>query len=351
MKTVLYKRLQTISQHGQLLVVALVFGVVGALLVFHSHAATSTTADFEAEAGTVSSPASVVSDSGASGGSAVKFTTASGGTTCPLPAYPNPSCVGVPAGTTFTNTVSSYTATTNGQVIDGWHITGGLDINASNVQIKNSQIDGTISNDGNSGTSFSITDSTVGSASTCYQPGTPSLWGHDFTAARVWLRNHQDGFDMGASNVSISDSLIQPCFLSGSVVGGDGYHSDGGQDLCGATCTNLTLNHNTIDVVINAGGSGNSALNLGSAADGSHMQGVTLTNNLFLGGTYTTDLRWTGGANWSVTGNRWVNGKWAYAAISTEGTCSHQTWSGNSIVTIDSNYNIVSTVSSTGCVD
>ncbi|HSX02821.1 MAG TPA: DUF4082 domain-containing protein [Candidatus Saccharimonadia bacterium] len=277
-----------------------------------------------------------------------------GTTTCPLPAYPSTSCTGRSSslGSSYTNEVSDYTVTTNDTVIDNWHVKGDLDIKAANVVIRNSQIDGTINNDGYAGTSFTVADSTVGPA-TCATNGLPSLQGHDFTATRVYLRGHQDGVDMGADNVTVTDSLLQPCFQPASVVGSDGFHSDGVQDQCSATCSNLTLTHNTIDAraIYNGTPTGNSALNLGSGPDGYHMRNVTLNDNLFLGGGYTTDLHWDAGNAWVVKGNAWVKGSWAYDAITTEGTCSNQSWSGNSIVTADTNFNATSTVSSTGCVD
>ncbi|TAH34231.1 hypothetical protein EYC59_03010 [Candidatus Saccharibacteria bacterium] len=82
------------------------FAVVGTVLLVGSHAATPT-ASFEPEAGTRSGNASIVSDSGASGSSAVKFSATSGGTsTCPY-RFPTPSCVGLPAGWTSTATYTS----------------------------------------------------------------------------------------------------------------------------------------------------------------------------------------------------------------------------------------------------
>jgi Spherulation-specific family 4 len=85
---------QFIRQHmiylGRSLVVVGVFALLGILTLHASHAATYATAA-EAESGTVSGNASIVSDSSASGGSAVKFGMGSGSSgTCQkvvLPAY------------------------------------------------------------------------------------------------------------------------------------------------------------------------------------------------------------------------------------------------------------------------
>lgn len=313
--------------------------------------AASTTYTYQVQAVDSTSTASAMSST------ATVTTPASGGTTgsttCPLPAYPTPSCTGVPKGTTVANTVSGdYTATTAGQVIDSWHITGDLVIQAANVVIKNTQVDGTITNDGIANTSYNVSDSTVGTA-TCALGGQPSLNGHDITAIRVLLQGHADGIDMGGDNVTISDSYVKPCFLPGSIVGSDGYHTDGVQDQCSATCSNIALTHDTFDARAYYGGQsmGNSALNLGSSADGLHIRNVTLANNLFMGGGYTTDLRWDAGNYWTVTNNAWVSGAYAYAPISTEGTCAQQNWSGNTLVAIDSAYNVTGTIAPQPCVD
>ncbi len=67
--------------------VATVFGIVGLIKTLASHAATPAT-DVEAEAGTVASVASKVTDSTASGGSAVKFGVPTGTNWPALPNYP-----------------------------------------------------------------------------------------------------------------------------------------------------------------------------------------------------------------------------------------------------------------------
>ena len=275
------------------------------------------------------------------------FKSASGA--CPPSVYPNPSCVGFRAGTVVVRTVEGdYTADAPGQVIAGWHITGNLIVTAPQVVIRDSQIDGIVTDGDAEGASFTITDSTIGPKSGCHFDRTyynVGLNGHDITALRVFARNDEDGLDLSGGNVHIADSLFVQCFLGASVVGGDGYHSDGVQDLCDAVCSNLTLTHNTFD----SRDGGNSALNLGSEADGLKLRAVTLSDNLFLGGGYTTYLQWDGGPPWTVTNNHWVDKTWEYDALETQGTCSHQNWSGNNIVTIDSSYRIASTIGALTC--
>jgi len=346
--------------------VAIVVVAAGYFLV-RSYAGTPF-ASVEADQGTLSGNASLISDSTASGGKAVQFNapaqTGGGGgttpTTCPLPDYPSPSCTGTPVGTKFTKTVNgNYTASTNGEVIDSWHITGDVVITASNVQIKNTQIDGAIANEGPTGgeyknASFTVTDTTVGTT-TCSTDGQPSINGHDFTATRVHLQGHADGIDVVGNNITVQDSYIHPCYLPPSVVGSDGYHTDSIQDQCNTNitpyCAHITLTHTTFDSNV---ANGNSAANLGSQADGLSLADVTLRDNLFLGGGYTTAIWWDkngDNANWIVANNAWVNKAWAYGPVDTESTCAHQTWSGNKIVTVDGNFKLTSTVSPQDCVN
>lgn len=284
-----------------------------------------------------------------------------GGTasSCALPKFPNTSCTGVPSGTSYKRTVSGvYYATTPGEVIDSWHIAGDLVIQTTNVTIKNSLIDGHVDNDSlPSVTSFTISDSTVGPA-ICDTQGWPSLNAHDFTATRVFLRGHQDGIDVVGDNATVSDSLVQPCYQPPEVVGSDGFHSDGVQDQCGGICGHFTFTHNTFDsrAFYNGQMTGNSAIYLGSPYNGTgnNAYGVTLQNNLFMGGGYTTALWWNnvgGGANWIISGNAWAQGTWAYGPDDSVNTCSHQSWSGNTIVTVDANFAVTSTVGASNCID
>lgn len=130
-------------------------------------------ATVETESGSVTAPASAVSDSTAHGNQAVKFTAQSGGS-CPqakrtitasdvtnntnsgytagtqvyVPdgpdpwggCFPGPSTTGIPAGTTLSAYSGSCTLSTPNAVIDSKNITCDLAIQANNVTIKNSKI-------------------------------------------------------------------------------------------------------------------------------------------------------------------------------------------------------------------
>ncbi len=116
---------QKLGPSGRALVVALAFGFVGTALVTGSHAATQT-ANYEAEAGTRSGNATLVSDSNASGSSAVKFSATSSG-------VPNPLKI-MPLGDSLTQggvggTSGLNPATINGYRLDLWNLLSDYTIN------------------------------------------------------------------------------------------------------------------------------------------------------------------------------------------------------------------------------
>jgi len=283
-------------------------------------------------------------------------TTTGATTTCPLPAYPTPSCSGKPSSVAISNDVKgSYEAKTDGQVIDGWHIAGDLVIEAKNVTIQNSEIDGTVINE--VGPShygpFTIQDTTVGPATGCI--GLPGIGESMYTAKRVYIRNHDDGFRISGNDVSVSDSYVHMCYLPPSQAPPDGSHSDGVQNYCKGDkdvdipCHNITLDHNTFD---NHDVIGNAGIYLGGLPDGNDIQNVTVTNNLMWGGGYSFYSIWHAGPEWTVSGNRIAsNNGYQYGPVDAEGTCSQQNWSNNSIVTVDSTYAITSTVKPLDCIN
>lgn len=336
-------------------VVTLAIGMTGYVLVA-THASGFFAAS-ETEGGTLAGNASVTADASASGGKAVQFNapaaggggTGGGGTggstgSCPLPAYPTPKCTGVPVGTSLTTINGTYEARTAGETINAKRITGDLIILANNVTITNSEIDGTIYNDqGSLHGSFTVTDSTIGPATGCI--GQPAINDSNYTARRVLSRNHDDGFRIGPpGNVAVYDSYVQNCYLPPSQAPPDGSHSDGVQAVCGGTaCANVTIVHNTFD------GTKVPTTNMLNLTDTS-LSNVKATDNLLAGGAYIIDSWWHSGATWTFTNNRLVDKSWAYGAVTAEDSCSHQTWSGNTLVTIDANYNITSTVGQQPCV-
>lgn len=307
---------------------------------------------FEAESASLIGGTNVGSDVNASAGAYVKFSQ-TGTSSCALPKYPTPACTGVPVGVTFTNTVNgTYTVTTSGTVIDRWNIHGDLHILADNTTITNSQIDGTVNNQGTGENyySFTVSDSTVGPANGCV--GSPGVGESKYTATRIYVRNHDDGFRLsGTGNGTVRDSYFHACYLPPAQAPPDGSHSDGVQAVCGGNaCPVFNIIHNTLDL---KDVPATFPLNLTDNV----LSSVTATDNLLLGGNnYLIDAWWHSGVNWIFTDNRLVQGTWGSNtslnfAVTAENTCSHQTWTGNTVVTIDANYNVTSTVQAVPCIN
>jgi hypothetical protein len=272
---------------------------------------------------------------------------------CELPKYPKPSCTGVPAGTKLTELPlnvdnDSYAIRKPNAVIDRVHIAGNLLIWAPGVTVTNSQIDGTVYNEQDSTDyPYTISDSTIGLPGKCItQPG---LTYDNYTARRIKVLGHDDGFRIDTpGHVRVYDSYAKLCWNPPSIAPPDGSHSGGIQAECKeGVCHDSVFVHNTID---NRGPHGNSGMTYMSYA-GNPTSGWTATDNLVMGGSYTVIFWWTGGPEYEVHDNRVVQGEWAYGPADTHASCAHQNWSGNTLVTIDANYDITSTVAKLPCVD
>lgn len=290
------------------LITALILAV---LLAGSVYAATNTFVSTELEAATIASPAATVTDTSASGGSAIKFA-ASGGfqANCiSLPSgcgYPDATNTGVPSGVTLTNS-GSVTVNTDGAVIQNLRITDGqIVVNANNVTIRNVRITGCTYYpiDYASGrTGLVIEDTEI--AADCPQ-ATACMSFSNYTARRVKCSGGSDGFKAN-SNVTIEDSYIY-----GLAVTQDS-HNDGIQSTGGS---NVTVRHNTIDT--NTAGV---AIQFGSADTG-----WQVTNNLIR----ATGWAFNGGgvtANNIFTNNRFARVSGWYGPASLGG--SGNTWSGN----------------------
>ena len=226
---------------------------------------------------------------------------------------------------------------TPGAVLDGVHIDGDLVVAADNVVIKNSQIDGTLINEvGNSHFSFTVRDTTVGPERGCITA--PGIGESDFTASRVLVRGHDDGFRISGDNVRVEDSYARLCANAGS-------HADGIQSYCPKEkCTGLVFDHNTIDA---RNVDATFMINLNDPNVG----GVEVSDNLLAGGGFTIVTEWRAGPSWLISNNYVVDGTWAYGPASAENTCSSQDWSGNFIVTIDADYNVTSKLKQLPCIE
>jgi len=270
--------------------------LIAGLTIFHSGAA-SFFAGAEPEQGTLSGNASVVLISDASGGQAVQFNAPappppppppppSGGGSCPLPAYPDATCTGVPAGTTLTP-ASSITLSTPGQVYDGKDITGCVTVTAANVTIKNSRIK---CNDSygvwSRSTGLIVQDTEVD----CINTTGTGIVGGSFTARRVNVHGCENGASAD-DNVTIADSYIHDLFE------GAGSHVDGIQVASGST--GLVFDHNRI---LNANSETSAIIGGDSATE-------TVSNNYLSGGGFTLYCS-PNFAGFKVFNNRWGRQYW-----------------------------------------
>ncbi|WP_344616145.1 hypothetical protein [Dactylosporangium salmoneum] len=249
---------------------------------------------------------------------------------------PTPANVGVPKGTKLAELAgndggNSYRVQKDGTVLDKVHIKGDLLITAFNVKITNSQIDGGVLDEyGGKKYSFSISDSTVGPATGCLTM--PGIGESNYTATRVHIRGHGDGFRASGDNINIQSSYVYLCSNPGD-------HSDGIQTYM--TGRGLTLNNTTIDQRDAKDVTAPIFIVDNQTVD------VTVTNNLVMGGTYSIQVKNARGSV-VVKNNSLVNKSWIYGPI--EADCSSpMEWSGNQLVTIDDNYNITSVVGPLPC--
>jgi hypothetical protein len=275
---------------------------------------------------------------------------------CALPKYPTPRCTGVPAGTVLKTLAlnldnDAYAVYKAGAVIDSKHIPGHLLIKAPNVTVKNSQIDGTVMNEfGGRYNPYTITDSTVGPATGCITA--PGLGYAHYTAKGVRVRGHDDGFRVDApGDVRIEDSYAKLCWNPPALAPPDGSHSGGIQVDCPTPCGRIVFSHNTVD---NRQPNANSGITMQSFAGNIVHGPVTISHNLVGGGGYVMWPWWYDPAGpeikYEIHNNRVINKSWAYAPVDANGSCAHQNWSGNTLVTVDADYNITSTVGPLSCI-
>jgi hypothetical protein len=306
----------------QISIFAGVFAVTGGIIIFSSYAAGFSTY-FEAENATSTSPATVVNDSNASGGSALKF--ASGGSSsCPLPAFPDASCTGVPAGITLTNYTGSSTPAA-GQEINGKIITQCLNITQPGVVIKNSRFTAQCSwvvdswvDTSNQSSWTQIIDSEI----TCINAGN-GIGERGVIVRRVEISGCENGMDLDQHGL-VEDSYIHTLDEGPN---GDG-HGDGIQS---AVFNDITIRHNTI--IGRSGDLTNPGLNATSAiitpAGSTH--DILIENNFLAGGASTIYCPPNSPVNVRVQNNTFAHrpgplgAAFSYTANCTTGTI----WSGN----------------------
>jgi hypothetical protein len=264
--------------------------------------------------------------------------------------FPDPATTGVPAGWTPTHTTNGdLTITTPGAVLDGELVTGTLHVNARNVTIRNSWIYGSIDNQTSAGLDYGgmvIEDSDVGPPSGDGGDTFPAVLVAGYTMTRVHVHNMSEGPRVAAFNnpavpassqtVVIRDSLIQ-------IVRGTCSHNDGIQGF--GEPPRAIIDHNTIDTRAAGTDCTTGAIFVGN----DNADQITVTNNLLAGGGYTMRLggpgaNGPGGTYDHVSGNRIVDASWGYGPVYVDACATVADWSDNSVVTVDADYAVTSTV-------
>ena len=281
------------------------------------------------------------------------FTVIAAGATSPTPAassFPNAANTGVPAGWKPRHTTNGdLTIRTPGTVLDGELVTGTLHVNARNVTVRNSWIYGSVDNQSSAGFDYGgmvIEDSDVGPPSGEGGEPFPAVLVAGYTMTRVHVHNVAEGPRVAAFNnpsvpdssqtVVIRDSLIQ-------IVRGSCSHNDGIQGF--GEPPRAIISHNTIDTRGAGPDCTTGALFIGN--DNPDL--VTVTDNLMAGGGYTMRLdangrNGPGGRYDHVTGNRIISDSWGYGPVHVDDCGTVADWADNSVVTVDSDYRVTSTV-------
>jgi hypothetical protein len=308
------------------------------------------------ENGTLSGNASIVSDATASGGKVIRFNAPApapapapspppppGSTSCPLPAYPDASCTGIPAGTSLTLINGDMTISTPNTVIDSKEIHGCVTVTAPGVIIRKSKIyctsaspDVVSSPDGAyDGTALLVEDSDVSCSSTPNNvasggPGTAFGDTH-IVVHRTNIHGCENGFDIDA-DVTVTDSYIHDLWNSAD------SHTDGIQFASGHYVSasnhsiingalNVTITHNTIFSRGYDGTDTTSAIISNRGGDNT----VLIQANLLAGGAYTLYCEQNAtGTNYRVINNHFST-KYhpTVGAYGMSTDCSDEVQSGN----------------------
>jgi hypothetical protein len=170
-----------------------------------------------------------------------------GGSPQPTGGLPDASNTGVPAGTVLTPS-GSMTITQAGAVISAREVTGSVTVNAPNVTIRNSRIQGNAFNLIRSNSSgLLVEDSEIVNQPAGGQPNCHNAIAFGgYTVLRTEITGCENGADMGAGNVLFQDNYVHDLDHVGPshVFGNENPHADGIQMSDNAR--NIRILHNNI---------------------------------------------------------------------------------------------------------
>lgn len=215
---------------------------------------------------------------------------------CALPAYPDATCTGVPAGTQLTRVDGDQRVDTPNTVLDGKDIRGCVDIRTTGVVIRNTKIICTsiYAVYAHTGASVTIEDSEI----SCGDTRTTAVGDLNVTLRRVNIHGCENGLDADG-NILVEDSYIHDMYSD--VVA----HTDGIQltDVANA----ITIRHNTIYSRTSDGLDGEDGTSsiISPRVSAGVATNVLIEYNMFGGGAYTLYCPQAGpGVNYRVIGNR-----------------------------------------------
>lgn len=216
--------------------------------------------------------------SGTTGGGSSGGGSSGGGSTptqsCPAyPAFPDAACTGVPGGTVLGAYSGPCTITANNTIIDSKTINCGLTIQATNVVIKNSRVNGVVATpNGSLAYSFTITDSEViaPQATGIEQTGIGEA---NFTALRVEVTGGNRSVYC-RKNCTVQDSWVHGQNIADS----PRIHASGIRQSQGATIIHNRIHCSAEDT---SSGGGCSA-NLTGYGDFEPVQSNSIEKNLFV---------------------------------------------------------------------
>lgn len=221
---------------------------------------------------------------------------------------------------TLTVVNSSFSTTSDNQVVDGKRITGDLVVSHSNVVVTNSRILGVVRGSNLRNLTLRNVDLGRDSCPNATNGGTRLISGGNYTVENSRLHhNGADLVNLAAGSITFRNSWLgNTCYYSGD-------HLDAIQMYNPGQNVTLLVEKSFLDSrAANTNALGNGAVFI---ADNPGAQSrFTLKNNLFAGGNYTTSFY--DSPNFEVTGNKYVAGSYRYGPCSSTHTI---TFSGNTL--------------------
>ena len=219
----------------------------------------------------------------------------------PVPApssWPDATNTGVPAGTVLTKS-GSITSKAAGEIIEGKHVTGYIQVKHANVMVRKCRVTPTndflgIFTSGN-GTGAFIEDCEIDMSAYTRGNKAISLECSGATIRRCNIHGCEDGIFMGARNVVIVDNW----FHDFAVLDGDPHHD--GIQLFADQCSEVIVRRNAIMLTDQA----SSCFTTGA------VQNLTIENNRMHGGASTLRIRGENGSTITsgvkILNNRFAN--------------------------------------------